>query len=186
MKEIEFDATVWEPEAAMQALVDAVSQLDKPGHVCAEYNGIMMFAGPDDLATPDIVKRLTWSLRITLHRSWLLRARSAVTDLVLEIEIYEAYLRRRLAAPNVNDPDIGLRLLVDLAPTLYCPWGRIAIRDVYQAFLQHQAYDGWRRVPFTPDASNRMLVQRAMRLFSDGKLPPEEWLRHARSSLKLS
>ena len=139
MRHIELDASVLELEAAMRALVDAIYQSDTPEHMCVEYNGVMVFAGPDDVVRPSIVERLAWSWRMTRHQSWLFRPRPAVTDLVLEVEAMDGYLLRRLDAPNISDPSIGLRLLVDLAPTLYCPWAG-SYADTIVAWLQQNEH----------------------------------------------
>jgi|GEM_PF-5951650 len=185
MREVELDPfTTSTPETAMQAFVDTLGALREPEWLSTYYNGVVVFAHPIHLATPDIAERLTWSLRLMIHAPWLLRQRSAVTDIVGEIEAMQSNLRKRLAVPNIADPHIGLRLLVDLVPTLHCPWGGITIGEVLAAFSQCPTYSGWQTVPFSPRADERMLVQRGIRRLGEGCSPGEHWLQNARALLK--
>ncbi|HSW81758.1 MAG TPA: hypothetical protein VLG40_05205 [Candidatus Saccharimonas sp.] len=187
MEELELDfLETCTPQTAMQVFIDTLRESKMPDRACTWYNGIMVFAGPDDLATPNIVERLTWSLQVMLGKPWLLRQRSAVTDMVLEIEAMYNDLRRRLGASNISDPQKGLRLMVDLLPTLECPWGRITIGQVLEAFLQHKIYDGWPTVPYYTEAKALAHTQQAMKYLNQGYVPQEHWTRHARILLKLS
>lgn len=184
MEDYEISFLAGTPEKAMAELIEVVASRNVPQ--AAEYNGVVMVVRPSDLATPELHKRLVWSLRMSIHDPHILGMRPSVGDLVAEVLAGESYLLLRLNPIAMDDPSRGMRWLADATPSFYCWCSRISRAAALEVFKACPAYANWETAPVdVGDESDEVAhVQAAMRYLAAGSNPSEDWVISARALMR--